>query len=95
MVLGDLLARFGDESAAAEAVLSLGDLRLVAALRTRAEAEGLGLGAFASLAVRRYEAKASDEEWVTLIGELARSADPGLAFIKRALVHAVDAPSRA
>ena len=92
MVLGDLLARFGDESVAADAVFSLGDLRLIAALRKSAEAEGLGLGAFASLAVRRYEAEASAEEWVTLMGELARSADPGLAFIKRALAHAIDAP---
>jgi hypothetical protein len=94
-MLGDLLARFGDESAAAEALLGLADLRLVAALRKCAEAEGLALGAFAALAVRRYEVEASAEEWVTLMGELAQSADPGLAFIKRALVHAVDAPSRA
>ncbi|HEX9753530.1 MAG TPA: hypothetical protein VGA46_08805 [Methyloceanibacter sp.] len=92
MVLGDLLARFGDESTAAETVLSLADVRLVAALRQCADAEGLGLGAFASLAVRRYEAEASAEEWVTLMGELARSADPGLAFIKRALSHATGAP---
>jgi hypothetical protein len=92
MVLGDLLARFGDESSAAEAVLSLADLRLVAALRQRAIAHGLGLGAFAALAVRRYAEEASNEEWVTLMGELGRSADPGLAFIKRALADTTRAP---
>ena len=91
MVLGDLLARFGDESAAAGAVLSLGDLRLVAGLRQRASAHGLGLGAFAALAVRRYAEEASNEEWVTLMGELGRSADPGIAFIRRALAHATHA----
>jgi hypothetical protein len=92
MMLGDLLARFSDEAAAADAIFSLGDLRMVAVLRTRAEAEGLGLGAFAARAVQRY-AGASDEEWVTLIGELARSDDPGLAFLKRALAHAMRAPA--
>jgi len=74
------------------AVLSLGDLRLVAGLRQRATAHGLGLGAFAAFVVRRYAEEASNEEWVTLIGELGRSADPGLAFIKRALAHATHAP---
>jgi hypothetical protein len=92
MMLGDLLARFGDEAVAAEAILSLGDLGLVTGLRTRAEAEGLGLGAFAARAVRRY-ADASDEEWTTLLGELARSDDPGLAFLKRALAHAMRSPA--
>jgi hypothetical protein len=91
MVLGDLLARFGDESAAVETVLGLGDLSLVAALRQRADAEGLDLGAFAVLAVQRYAEWASDEEWITLMGVLGRSADPGVAFIKRALTLAADA----
>jgi len=92
MVLGDFLAGFGDECAAAEAVLSLGDLRLVAGLRQCAAAQGLGLGAFAALAVRRYAEEAFDGEWVTLMGELGQSADPGLAFVKRALAHATHAP---
>jgi hypothetical protein len=95
MMLSDLLARFADESFAAEAALAVGDLRLLAALRNRAKEEGLALGAFAVQTVQRYETSASDEEWITLMGELARSADPGLAFIKRALDHALRIPSRA
>jgi hypothetical protein len=91
MVLGDLLARFDDESSAVETVLGLGDLSLVAALRQRADAEGLELGAFAVLTVQRYPERASDEEWITLMGLLGRSADPGLAFIRRALTFATDA----
>lgn len=85
MMLGDFLARFDDEDSAVEAVFSLGGLRLIAELRQRAAADGLALGTFAAVAMRRYVEEASDEEWVTLIGELSRSADPGLAFIKRAL----------
>jgi len=92
MMLGDLLARFEDEASAADAIFNLGDLRMVAVLRIRAEAEGLELGTFAARAVRRY-AEASDEEWITLLGELARSDDPGLAFLRRALVHAMHAPA--
>ena len=91
MVLGDLLARFGDDSAAAETVIGLGDLSLLAALRQRADEEGLELGAFAALAVQRYAEQASDEEWITLMGVLSQSADPGLAFIKRALTLATHA----
>jgi hypothetical protein len=92
MMLGDLLARFGDEAAVTDSILNLGGLRMVAVLRKRAEMEGLGLGAFAMRAVQRY-AEASDEEWITLLGELARSDDPGLAFLKRALAHAMRAPA--
>jgi hypothetical protein len=90
-MLGDLLAQFGDETTAAETILSVGGLKMIGALRTRAEAEGLELGAFAVCAVRRY-AEASDEEWITLLGELARSNDPGFTFVKRALIHAMSRP---
>jgi hypothetical protein len=76
MVLGDLLARFGDETSAAEVVVSLADLRLVAALHQCADAEGLELGAFAALAVQRYAEEASDEEWITLMGVLGRRPTP-------------------
>jgi hypothetical protein len=66
MMLGDLLARFGDETNAVDAIFSLGDLRMVAVLRRRAEAEGLGFGAFVARALRRY-VDASDERWTTLL----------------------------
>jgi hypothetical protein len=89
-MLSDLLDRFGDEGAAEDALLDLGDLRLVAALRQRADAKGLGLGAFAAHAVRRYMDEAPDEEWITLLAELRRSADPGRAFARRALARETD-----
>jgi hypothetical protein len=87
MLLGDLLARFDDESLATEAILSLGDQSLLAALRERAAADGLQLGTLAVTAVQRYSAEASDEEWIALLGALARSKDPGLTCLKRALLH--------
>jgi hypothetical protein len=40
------------------------------------------LGAFTALMMRRYADDASDGEWVTLVGQLSRVADPGLAVVK-------------
>jgi len=60
MLLGDVLARFDTPSFAEETVLALGDLNLLARLRTRAEAEGESLGEFARNAVQRFAAQASD-----------------------------------
>ena len=54
MLLGELLARFDDETVASETILRLGDLSLVAALRARADAEGVTLGAYAAGTVRRF-----------------------------------------
>lgn len=93
MLLGDLLARFDDESLATEAILRLGDHGLLVALRERADADGLQLGTLAAYAVGRYTAEASNEEWVTLMGALARSEDPGLTCLKRALLHVTRGPN--
>ena len=84
MMLGDILARLDDEGAAAEIILGAGDLRLLAAMQARAEAEGLELATFARAAVQRYAAEASDEEWVTMMGQIGRSGDPGLTCLRRA-----------
>lgn len=92
MLLGDLLARFSDESIAAETIVGLGDLALIARLREQAEASGLPLGAYAAGAVRRYAAEASDEEWVTLMGALGRSEDPGAICLQRAFAHVLGHP---
>ena len=92
MLLGDLLSRFTDESLAAEAIISLADLGLLTALREQAKEDGLELGTFAALAVQRYAEEASDEEWITLMGAMERSTDPGLTCLKRALIYATRGP---
>ncbi len=89
MLLGDLLAHFSDESVALEAILRLNDLSLLASLREHTEANGVELGGFAANAVRRYASEASDEEWITLMGTMGQSPDPGAVCLKRALAHAV------
>jgi hypothetical protein len=87
MLLGDVLARFDDETIAVETIMQLGDLALTARLREQAEAEGLSLGAFAVSAVRRFATEASDEQWVTLMGALARAEDPGAACLRYAFSY--------
>ena len=84
MMLGDILARLNDEGEAAEIILGVGDLRLLAAMQERAQSEGLDLAAYARAAVQRYAAEASDEEWITLMGLIGRAGDPGTACLKRA-----------
>jgi hypothetical protein len=60
MLLGDLLTRFSDTGTAADAVLGLGDLALLAAVQEKAIARGLEVGAFGALAVRQYAATFSE-----------------------------------
>ncbi len=93
MLLGDLLTRFADESVAAEAILALGDLTLLASVRKEAEARGLEVGAFAAGAVRHFAAHASDEEWVTLLGAMNHDPNPGIVCFRRALTHALGTKS--
>ena len=89
MMLGDVIARLTDDGAAEEIVLALGDLRLLVALRERAAAEGMGLAVFTRDAVRYYGAEASDEEWITLLGLMSRTNDPGLTCLRRAFENAL------
>ena len=86
-MLGDLLANLTDETTALETILGAGDLALLTAVRERAAAEGVDLGADVGQMVQRYAGEASDEEWITLMGALNRSADPGATCLKRAFEH--------
>jgi hypothetical protein len=97
MLVGDLIAQFDDEATAAETILALGDLALVARIAKEAASQDLTPGEFVAAAVRRFAARASDEEWLTLVGKLARSDDPGRTFLRGVLAAAVasdrDAPA--
>jgi hypothetical protein len=86
-MLGDILAKLTDETTAVEIILGAGDLALLAAVRQQAAADGLDLAACVTQTVQRYAHEASDEEWITLMGLLNRSPDPGTACLKRAFAH--------
>jgi hypothetical protein len=83
-MLGDMLAQLTDETAALETLMQLGDLALLEAARAKADAEGMDLASCVTQTVQRYAATASDEEWVTLMGLLNRSPDPGATCLRRA-----------
>jgi hypothetical protein len=86
-MLGDLLARLTDETAAIETLLQPGDLTLLETARGKAAAEGLDLAACVTQTVQRYASTASDEEWITLMGMLNRSQDPGATCLRRAFAY--------
>ena len=85
MLLGDLMASFHDPLIAEQALAGLDDLALVTTVMVKADAAGLPTGVFAAECVEDYANSASDEEWTTLIGQMARSTDPGGVLLKRAL----------
>ena len=89
MLLGDLLAELSDEASATEAILSVNDLPMLAAMRRQAAADGVDLPAYVAGTVRRYASEATDEEWITLMGLLTRAPDPGAVCLKRAFEHAL------
>ena len=88
MLLGDLLASFEDDAVAAEAALRLGDLTTLNRMRQYAEESGTSIGEYAQSAVRRFADGASDEEWVSLLGAMGRTDDPGAVCLKRAFAYA-------
>lgn len=89
MLIGELISRFDDEATAAEAVVDLDDLNLVARISKAAAEVELTMGEFVSSATRRFISGASDAEWVTLFGKLSGSQDPGRAFLHHVLSAAV------
>ncbi len=85
MVLGQLLERLGDEMFAAEILVGLGDLPLMVDVENAAEHLHESTPAYAVEAVRRFEAFADDEDWVSLMGALNRSRDPGATCLRQML----------
>jgi hypothetical protein len=89
VLLGDVIARLDDETVAMEALLSLGDLALLARVEQAAAADGLSAGEFAAQAVQMFSTQASDEDWVSLIGVMGQTADPGQVCLKKMVEFAL------
>ena len=77
MQLGEIIAYFQDEAMAGETLVSLGDLALTAAalLRSRLNATYPRVN-WPCGWVGRFVNGSSDEEWLTLIGQMSRAGDP-------------------
>ncbi len=89
MLLGDVIASFDDDAIAAETALRLGDPTTLNRMRQHAEANGVGVGEYAQSAVRRFADGATDEEWVSLIGAMGHTDDPGAVCLQRAFAYVI------
>ncbi len=89
MLLGDIIQHFEDEAVAMEALVSLGDLPLLARVEEAATAQGVAPGEFAASAVAIFSQTASDEDWVSLIGVMGRTQDPGEACLRAMISFAL------
>lgn len=89
MLLGDIIARLDDGAGAAETLAGLDDLVLLGRVRDAAHREGVTPGEFVARAVRVFCEDASDEEWVTLIGIVGRTTEPGTACLQRMVEFAL------
>jgi hypothetical protein len=98
MQLGDVIAQLEDEAAADETLIALGDLALTARVAAAAEREAVARGEFVAACVGWFAAQASDEDWVTVLGQMGRVDDPGRILLRRAIetaLAAVAAPAQA
>lgn len=89
MLLGDVIADLEDEVCAMETLVGLGDLALVLRVEEAAARDGIAPGEFAAQAVSAFANQASDEDWVSLIGVMGRTPDPGQACLRRMVEFAL------
>ena len=85
MLLGDLIARFQNDASADETLLSLGDLALTAHVIARGAENDLTPGVFVIELVGQFVNRATDEEWLSLIGQMSRSDNPSQVFLRRVI----------
>lgn len=85
MLLGDLMQRLENEAVAAATLAAIGDLALTTDVVAAASQEGISPGEFIAECVASFANRASDEEWTTVIGQMARTTDPGEVLLRRAI----------
>ncbi len=85
MLLGDLIARFQDEALVSETLFALGDLALTARVVALAAGSKMSAGELVTQSLGQFINGASDEEWLTLFGQMSRADNPGHVFLRRAL----------
>lgn len=89
MLLGDIIARLDDEAHAMETLVGFGDLALVLRVEAAAAEAALTPGAFIARALQMFSDRASDEDWVSLIGAMGQAADPGQVCLRKMIEFAL------
>lgn len=85
MVLGELLSRLENETAAGEALAALGDAALFEQVSEAGVRFGEAPAEYVACAASRFAAGAAHEEWMSLIAAAERADDPGRAALSRIL----------
>jgi hypothetical protein len=65
---------------------------LTARIATLAAKNNMSAGEFAMQSIIRLVSGASDEEWLTLIGQLSRAENPGQVFFAAGFIEGAAAP---
>jgi hypothetical protein len=86
MQLGEIIRDFSDGAKANEALLSCGDLTLIARIGETAGRYDETVGEYASGAIGRFANLASNEDWLAVMNKLERTDDPALSY----LLHVLD-----
>ena len=81
MLLGAILTALQDEDAAAAALLSLGDIVLLAEVEAARLPHDEGIGEYVSGATQRFAQLASDEDWLRLMTVLEKSPSPAASCL--------------
>ena len=89
MQLGDIIAHLEDDAVADEALMALGDLALTAQVGAAAAREAMTRGEFVATCVGQLANRSSDEQWLTVLGQMGRAADPGQVFLRCAIEMAL------
>lgn len=89
MQLGDIIARLEDDAVADEALIALGDLALAARVAAAAAREAMTRGELVATCVGQFATHSTDEQWLTVLGQMGRAEDPGQVFLRRAIESAL------
>lgn len=81
MLLGSILTDLQDEDAAAAALLSLGDIVLLAEVEVARLPHDEGVGEYVSGATQRFAQLASNEDWLRLMTMLEKSQSPAASCL--------------
>ena len=81
MLLGAILKDLQDEDAAAAALLSLGDIVLLAEVEAARLPHDESVGEYVSGAAQRFAHRAADEDWLRLMTVLEKSKFPAASCL--------------
>lgn len=81
MLLGTLLTKLDDEAVAAEAMLAIGDLVLLAEVERERANHGESMGEYVAGATRRFSNAASDEDWLRVMTAIEKAEDPAASCL--------------